>query len=89
MPTYINHSQLLIPDGIHFIFWTKFERKEEARPFLICWALNKETSGTTFITSLVMRGREQTYDLLLTRRTLNYWATAAAHKSADDKQGRC
>jgi len=26
IPTYINHSRPLIPDGIHLIFWTRFER---------------------------------------------------------------
>ena len=25
IPTYINHSRPLIPDGIHLFFWTRFE----------------------------------------------------------------
>ena len=29
IPTYINHTWPLIPDGIHLFFLTKFERKEK------------------------------------------------------------
>ena len=29
IPTYINHFRLLIPDGIHLMFLTKWERKEK------------------------------------------------------------
>jgi len=29
IPTYINHSRPLIPDGIHLLFWTRFERREK------------------------------------------------------------
>ena len=57
IPTYINHSRPLIPDGIHLFFWTRFWEEREARPVLICSAPSKEASGTIFITSLVWRGR--------------------------------
>jgi len=30
IPTYINHPRPLIPDGIHLLFWTRFERREKA-----------------------------------------------------------
>jgi len=52
VPTYINHSRSLIPDEIQLIFLTRFERRE-AKPIPKCWALSKEASGTSFITSLV------------------------------------
>ena len=29
IPTYINRSRPLIPDGIHLIFWTRFEKREK------------------------------------------------------------
>jgi len=29
IPTYINHSRPLIPDGIYLIFLTRFERREK------------------------------------------------------------
>ena len=57
IPTYINHSRPLIPDGIHLCFWTRFWEERKARPVLICWAPSKDASGTIFIMSLVWRGR--------------------------------
>jgi len=44
--TYNNHSQLLIPDGIHLIFWTRFWEEREARSILVCWAIGKGASGS-------------------------------------------
>ena len=57
IPTYINHSRPLIPDGIHLFFLNEVLEEREARPVLICWAPSKEASGTIFITSFVWRGR--------------------------------
>ena len=57
IPTYINHSRPLISDGIHLFFLNEVWQEKGARPVLICWAPNKEASGTIFITSLVWRGR--------------------------------
>ena len=57
IPTYINHSRPLIPDGIHLFFLNKVWAEREAGPVLICWTLSKEASGTIFITSLVWRGQ--------------------------------
>jgi len=42
IPTYINHSQPLIPDRVYLIFLTRFKRKEKSQT----WALSKEASGT-------------------------------------------
>ena len=38
-------------------FFNKVWEKREARSIHICWALNKEASGTIFIPSLVWRGQ--------------------------------
>ena len=48
--------RISIPDCIHYIFvLSLFLRKCQYFPFQ-CWVLNKETTGTIFITSLVWRG---------------------------------
>jgi len=56
IPTYINHSRPLIPDGIHLYFLNEVWEEREARSVLICWAPSKEASGTIFISSMVWRG---------------------------------
>ena len=58
IPTYINHSRPLIPDGIHFFFfWTRFERREEPDLSLYAERQARKHLVPFFITSLVWRGR--------------------------------
>jgi len=56
VPNYVTFDCLFQMETI--TFFKRVSRGERIRPIRICWALNKEASGTIFMTSLILRGRE-------------------------------